>query len=504
MSAARTSTATKYRAVFSVKVYEPWIINDADGNPLFYGASTTQTVTATVADAALTMTGLFAPLGLSEGTSVSNVQVAHFTDANPFDLAGTFTATISWGDGFTSLGTVAAGSGGGFDVRGSHTFSDAIFAGTFTVLVSDHGGGATASQSMSISVADLPLIMGSITAPIGATEGTATPVAPVAHFTDGNPLADASDFTATISWGDGTTSLGTVGAASGGGFDVTASHAYVTAFSDGVLTVLVSDIGGQTTSGSVSGVTVADVPLTMGSITPLAATEGLTSSGVMAHFTDGNTLAVPGDFAATITWADGTTSLGTVSGSGGSFDVSVSHMYTDITTGAVTVSISDRGGETTAGSQSSVTVADAALTNQQHGPGGYRRHHHQWRRGALHRRQRLRRGSDSLRRRSLGLTARPPPATVVGSNGSFDVLGTHAYTDETTGSLTVFVSDVEGAAGDTGGGRDGGRCPLDARECRAAPGFRRSDRQRRRGALCRCKSVRDRPRIYGHHYLGRR
>jgi hypothetical protein len=40
----------------------------------------------------------------------------------------------------------------------------------------------------------------------------------VASFTDVDPTVPASDFTATITWGDGQTGPGTVTAASGGGF----------------------------------------------------------------------------------------------------------------------------------------------------------------------------------------------------------------------------------------------------------------------------------------------
>ena len=47
---------------------------------------------------------------------MSDQLVATFTDANPLTTADEFTATINWGDGTSSSGTVVADDGGGFDV----------------------------------------------------------------------------------------------------------------------------------------------------------------------------------------------------------------------------------------------------------------------------------------------------------------------------------------------------------------------------------------------------
>src|SRR5204862_3247077 len=82
---------------------------------------------------------------------------------------------------------------------------------------------------------------------ITATEGTPfTKV--VASFTDADPSAVASYFTATIDWGDNTaTSAGTVSANAQGGFDITGTHAYPRAggFS---ISVQINDVGGSTTT----------------------------------------------------------------------------------------------------------------------------------------------------------------------------------------------------------------------------------------------------------------
>ncbi|HXA34263.1 MAG TPA: hypothetical protein VNV87_18575, partial [Acidimicrobiales bacterium] len=48
---------------------------------------------------------------------------------------------------------------------------------------------------------------------------------PVATFIDSDPSLPASDFTATIAWGDGTTTPGAI-AGSSGNFTVTGTHTY--------------------------------------------------------------------------------------------------------------------------------------------------------------------------------------------------------------------------------------------------------------------------------------
>jgi hypothetical protein len=69
----------------------------------------------------------------------------------------------------------------------------------------------------------------------------------LAHFTDADPSGAASDFAATVNWGDGLPpSAGTVVAGPGGGFSVTGSHTFARSGSRRI-TVRVVDAGGATT-----------------------------------------------------------------------------------------------------------------------------------------------------------------------------------------------------------------------------------------------------------------
>ena len=126
------------------------------------------------------------------------------------------TATIDWGDGSpTSTAPVSPGG-----IHGSHTYAD---EGSFpiTVVVHDLDGAVTIAGSATVADALLTAAPSSLTVP-RKTPFTRT----VASFTDGNPGADASDFSASIHWGDGAVSAATIRALRGGGFAVDGSHAY--------------------------------------------------------------------------------------------------------------------------------------------------------------------------------------------------------------------------------------------------------------------------------------
>src|SRR5206468_1202539 len=66
-----------------------------------------------------------------EGQPINNATVATFkTDGS--EPASAFSATINWGDGTTSTGTISGPSGGVFTVTGSHTYAN---TGQFTISV---------------------------------------------------------------------------------------------------------------------------------------------------------------------------------------------------------------------------------------------------------------------------------------------------------------------------------------------------------------------------------
>jgi hypothetical protein len=267
-------------------------------------------------------------------------EVASFTDSSTIDAAGVFSASIDWGDGTTTAGTVN-GEDGSFIVTGGHTYAE---EGDYPldVTVTDTADAEILPLSGTVAVADAPLT--ATGANVVATEGASTGQVTVATFTDANPDATAADFTATIDWGDGTSSAGTV-AVDGGGFSVDGAHTYA---EEGQYTVGVSiDDQGGSTAGTSGTAMVADAALTATAANVTAAAGASTGQVTVATFTDANPDATAADFTATIAWGDGTTSAGTIAAlSGGGFSVDGTHSYAEEGQYTVGVSIDDKGGST--------------------------------------------------------------------------------------------------------------------------------------------------------------
>jgi hypothetical protein len=312
-------------------------------------------VTATnqvvVADAPLTVLG--APLSPVEGAAFSGT-IFLFVDANRNATATEFAATIDWGDGTSSTGTITARATGGFNIAGGHRYAE---EGNRTISVSiTDDGVATTTATSTFTVADAAIVAVP-TAGLRPLEGTPFNGI-VASLFDNNPAGAASDFTATIDWGDGTTSAGAV-ALAGIGFNISGSHTYRVGGSYNV-NVSVQDKGGSSSSATTKAV-VADAALTATPGAPLSGVEASSVSGVVATFTDANPLAQAGDYTVTINWGDGQTSAGTVTGSAATgFQVAGQHLYVESGTYAVNVTIAEGTGNS-AKATTSAAVAEAAL-----------------------------------------------------------------------------------------------------------------------------------------------
>jgi hypothetical protein len=304
-----------------------------------------------------------AGLAATEGIALS-ATVATFRDADGNTQSGAYAATIVWGDGATSHGTISADpkKHGTWDVKGTHTFAEERASTQVVVTITDTDGD-TATATDPIKVADAAL---TATATTLADAGThAFALATVATFTDANPKGAVGDFTATINWGDGTTSAGQVvkDAKTAGQFDVVGSHAYTANPNGVVVATAIKDTGGsQTVSNSK---VVAHFSI-VGHGASVSATEGKPFSGTVATFTDSNVSAAATAFTATIEWGDGTSSTGKVIANpalhGDEFEVTGAHTYAEeMPKGKITVLI--RGNDGTSGQISNpIKVADAAIT----------------------------------------------------------------------------------------------------------------------------------------------
>jgi uncharacterized delta-60 repeat protein len=292
------------------------------------------------------------PLTLTENTPFNGV-VATFTDSDGNTIPGPYTVTISWGDGATSTGTIAPGNAGGFTIAGTHTYARPG-ADTFSVSIQDSDGDSE-QASLAEIVADAPLSATAV--PLAGTTDGHSVGGVLANFTDGDPGAVAADYTATVTWGDGNSSVGAIGSGSGG-FTVSATNSYAR---EGTYTVTIriQDFGGSTAVVS-SQIVVTD-PALDAVFVPLSGTDTTPPAGVIAAFTDEDSNGTLRQYTTTISWGDGNTSAGVVASDGhGGFTVSGTNGYAAVGTYSATVAIFDQGGATTSvGGQ--ITVIDPPL-----------------------------------------------------------------------------------------------------------------------------------------------
>ena len=196
---------------------------------------------------------------------------------------------------------------------------------------------------------------------LSATEGSTFNDA-VATFSDPDTSATASDYTATIDWGDGTpTTAGTI-TGSAGSFTVGGSHVYADEGSKAVTVTITDADDSANTATATSTATIADAALTASGVS-LAGPP--TYTGPVATFHDANTTtSTTADFTAAINWGDGTPpTAGTVTGNGGSYSIDGSPTYTGLGNFTIKVHIVDDGGSTADATTTILIFAFAAGGN---------------------------------------------------------------------------------------------------------------------------------------------
>lgn len=164
--------------------------------------------------------------------ATSSTTLASFTDFAGGGTASDYSATITWADGTTSAGTITANSSGGFDVSGSRDWSLSDTSPTITIT-DLRNSARTATADADLTVNPPPVTGTGMTLSATAAQlfsGT------VATFT-GVPLNSLSQYSATIDWGDGQVSNGTIAANTSGGINVSGSNRFA---ASGTYTVTVN------------------------------------------------------------------------------------------------------------------------------------------------------------------------------------------------------------------------------------------------------------------------
>jgi hypothetical protein len=191
------------------------------------------------------------PVHAIQFASTGTVTVAGFREKVP----STYTATIDWGDDSTTPGaTVISDGKGGFLVQGSHTYAN---AGLERVKIQITGlDGSSATVFAPCRVVHPPItatgqnINGVQT--LKLTGVVATYVDPDPDATAGPPVGEI----ATIFWGDGTASRGTIALTSPNNFSVTGSHAYAGARTFAVTTIVRARGGAVAKAASLATIAV--------------------------------------------------------------------------------------------------------------------------------------------------------------------------------------------------------------------------------------------------------
>jgi hypothetical protein len=192
---------------------------------------------------------------------------------------------------------------------------------------------AATSAAQSFSVNDAPLTIAAAT--VGPTEGVPFSAGVVASFTDTGGLESLDDYSAFISWGDGSASNGVISFPSGGGALVLGDHTYLEEGPD-TITIEVSDDGGRYALTSET-IQVGDAPLKPEAKANVPFIEAQSATVVVGSFTDADPHGFAGMYNATINWGDpivlpnGTMQQditpGTVVADGAGFDVVGTHTY---------------------------------------------------------------------------------------------------------------------------------------------------------------------------------
>ena len=316
--------------------YHPYaVVTDNGGSTV----TTSQTlVTETVADAALTDTSAAAAASATEGASTGTLTVAAFTDANSGDHHGDFTATIHWGDG-SSGGTEVTYSNGTYSVSGSHTYAEEEHLRRHRRCRGRRGQHAgQASAKTTVAVAD-----GALTErqradrgepPLrGASTGTHDGKLP---FTDANSGDHTGDFTATIHWGDGSSSSTTVTYSNGTYGSFPGSHTYAEESTYAVTVDVAEPAGGKHADEGIGKTTVARWPTPLSDQTIATALcppsrESRPATRWWAASATRTPTALPRRLSpATIYWGDGGGNpAAAITQAGGVFSVHGSHTYAE-------------------------------------------------------------------------------------------------------------------------------------------------------------------------------
>ncbi len=176
------------------------------------------------------------PIQPQEGIAF-NGPIATFVDSGRSDPASDYQVQVNWGDGSTDSVTPSLVNGQ-WTITDSHTYTAAATR-TLQVKVSNTITSLSGTGNTPIEVVQqAPVVQVNVIAPLEGKQFSGA----VATFTDPAGAEPLADYAATIAWGDGTTSAGTI-SVSNGVFTVSGSHTYAEEGGDTLRVTVTDDAG---------------------------------------------------------------------------------------------------------------------------------------------------------------------------------------------------------------------------------------------------------------------
>ncbi len=286
-------------------------------------------------------------------TEAVSVPTIGFTDPG-IDVTGlsseSFEVDVEWGDGSTDsnvpfvLDQTSGQSEGSISGLSHNYGSPGVYPVTVTVRDDDNG---VVSTSFTVTVNDVAPTIDAIS-PISSDEGSVVDL--VASFTDGRV---GQSYSASVEWGDGSSSAATVVFANGVG-EITSQHVYA---DNGNYPVEITLLDGANTVVATTTAIVSNVSpefLTQPSDTTIDVGDTLLIEDV--EFSDpGFTAANSAEtFDATIDWGDGGSSVGTITVTAGDEGqltlglIDASYTFGSVGVYEATITLSDDDGGTAA------------------------------------------------------------------------------------------------------------------------------------------------------------
>jgi hypothetical protein len=220
-------------------------VNPSNDDNIFFGSLFFKGIAAIVGEGIV-----LGPQTATNEVGRSHTLTARAQDANGNPVVGTtVTFKATSGPNAGTLGTAKT------DAKGQATFSyTSQKVGTDTIVASftDARGKTNTSNAVTKTWVDTKItakgtsIKGTVNKPLSAT---------VATFTDADTHSTASEYNATIKWGDGKSSTGTIGG-TGGHFTVTGKHTYS---KRGTFTVTVTITDTDNSANTATVTTVATI-----------------------------------------------------------------------------------------------------------------------------------------------------------------------------------------------------------------------------------------------------